>query len=117
LGAAIESVTNRPQFSRGRWGILIQTLSSSKTLYSRDAQKYFVPASNVKLLTTAAAHIRVPIWIRTSIYGTRDGSLRIVGRGDPSLTDAQLKELATTVESSGIRQVSQLIAEIITFMV
>jgi D-alanyl-D-alanine carboxypeptidase/D-alanyl-D-alanine-endopeptidase (penicillin-binding protein 4) len=113
LGAAIESVTNRPQFSRGRWGILIQTLSSSKTLYSRDAQKYFVPASNVKLLTTAAAlhHLGSKFRIRTSVYGTRDGSLRVVGRGDPSLTDAQLKELAQQLSRLGIRQVSQLIAE------
>jgi len=34
-----------------------------------------------------------------------------VGRGDPSLTDAQLKELAQQLSRSGIRQVSQLIAE------
>lgn len=112
LGAAIEAVTNRPQFSRERWGILIQTLSSSHTLYSRDAQKYFVPASNVKLLTTAAAlrQLGSQFRIRTSVYGSSDGSLRVVGRGDPSLTDAQLKELAQQLSRRGIRQVNQLIA-------
>lgn len=113
LGAAIEGVTNRPQFSRGRWGILVQTLSSAQTLYSRDAQKYFVPASNVKLLTTAAAlhQLGSEFRIRTSVYGTSDGSLRVVGRGDPSFTDAQIKELAQQLSRRGIRQVSQLIAE------
>lgn len=112
LGAAIEAVTNRPQFSRGRWGILIQSLSSSHTLYSRDAQKYFVPASNVKLLTTAAAlhQLGSQFRIRTSVYGTSNGTLRVVGRGDPSLTDAQLKELAQQLSRRGIRKVSQLIA-------
>lgn len=113
LGAAIESITNRPQFNRGRWGILIQTLSSSQTLYSRDPQKYFVPASNVKLLTTAATlhQLGSGFRIRTSIYGNSDGSLRVVGRGDPSLTDTQLKELAQQLSRRGIRQISQLIAD------
>lgn len=112
LAAAVEAVTNRPQFSRGRWGILIQSLSASPPLYSRDAQKYFVPASNMKLLTTAAAlhQLGSKFRIRTSVYGIGDG-LRVVGRGDPSLSDAQLKELAQQLSRRGIRQVSQVIAE------
>lgn len=113
LSAAIEGVTNRPQFSRGRWGILIQTLSPARTLYSRDTKKYFIPASNVKLLTTAAAlhQLGSQFRIRTSVYGTSDGSLHVVGRGDPSLTDAQLRELAQQLSRRGIRQVRQLITE------
>ena len=113
LGAAIESITNHPQFGRGRWGVLIQTLSSSQTLYSHDAQKYFVPASNVKLLTTAAAltHLGSKFRIRTSIYGNSDGYLRVVGRGDPSLTDTELKELAQQLSRRGIRQVQRVVAD------
>lgn len=106
LGTAIQLVTNRPQFNRFRWGILIETLSSGRTLYSRDAQKYFIPASNVKLLTTAAVlhQLGSQHRIRTSVYGT-DDVLRIVGRGDPSLTDTQLRELAQQLSRRGIRQV------------
>lgn len=111
LGAAIESVTNRPQFKRFSWGIVIQTLSS-RTLYSRDAQKYFIPASNVKLLTTAAAlhQLGSQYRIRTSIYGTDNNDLLVVGRGDPSLTDTQLRQLAQQLSARGIRQVRQIIA-------
>ena len=111
LGAAIESVTNRPQFKRFSWGIVIQTLSS-RTLYSRDAQKYFIPASNVKLLTTAAAlhQLGSQYRIRTSIYGTDNNDLLVVGRGDPSLTDTQLRQLAQQLSDRGIRQVRQIIA-------
>lgn len=113
LSTAIEAITNRPQFSRVRWGILIQTLASDKTLYSRDAKKYFIPASNVKLLTTAAAlhQLGAQFRIRTSVYGTKDGFLRVVGRGDPSLTDIQLRELAQQLSRQGIHQVKQVIAE------
>ena len=112
LSAGIEAIVGRPQLRRARWGILIQTLSPSLTIYSRDAQQYFVPASNAKLLTTAAVlHQLGPSFrIRTSVYSSDDG-VRIMGRGDPSLTDTQLTELAQQLSRQGIRQVSQLIAE------
>lgn len=111
LDTAIESVTNRPEFSKERWGILIQT-ASADTLYSQDAQKYFIPASNVKILTTAAIlQLGSQFRIRTSVYSTRDGGLRVVGRGDPSLTDAGLIQLTQQLKQRGIRQVSRLIAD------
>ncbi len=110
LSAAIEAIANRREFSRGRWGILVQTRASADTLYNRDAEKYFVPASNVKLLTTAAAlqQLGATFRIRTSVYGTSDGGLRVIGRGDPSLTDSQLRELAQQLSQRGVRQVSHL---------
>ncbi len=116
LGAAIEAVINRPQFRRARWGILIEPLSSNPTnraLYSREAQGYFIPASNVKLLTTAAAlrQLSSEFRIRTSIYETGAGVLRVVGRGDPSLTDAQLKDLAQQLKRQGVRNVQQLVVD------
>ncbi|WP_456057588.1 D-alanyl-D-alanine carboxypeptidase/D-alanyl-D-alanine endopeptidase [Aerosakkonema funiforme] len=110
LGQAIDAIANRPEYRRYRWGMLIQTLSSSQILYSRDAQQYFTPASNVKLFTTAVAlnQLGSQFRIRTSVYGS-NGVLRVVGRGDPSLTDAQLKDLAQQLKRQGISQVQQLI--------
>jgi serine-type D-Ala-D-Ala carboxypeptidase/endopeptidase (penicillin-binding protein 4) len=112
LPSAIDAIANRPQFSRARWGLSIQTLNSAQTLYSREAQRYFIPASNTKLFTTAAAlrQLGAGYRIRTSIYGSEE-ILRLVGRGDPSLKDAQLKELAQQLKRQGIRQVKQLIIE------
>lgn len=112
LGTRIDATLDRPQLSRSHWGILIQTFGSD-TLYSRNAQQYFVPASNAKILTTAAAlhHLGSQFRIRTSVYGSGEGSLRVVGRGDPSLTDTQLRELAQQLSRQGIRQVRQLIGE------
>lgn len=111
LNTAIETVINRPEFSQGRWGILIQTVAHANTLYSHDATKYFIPASDAKLLTSAAVlQLNPQFRIRTSVYATTDGGLRVVGRGDPSLTDVQLKELARQLSQRGIRQYSRLIA-------
>jgi D-alanyl-D-alanine carboxypeptidase/D-alanyl-D-alanine-endopeptidase (penicillin-binding protein 4) len=44
-------IKNAPQ----RWGIHIESLADGRVLYSHNADKYFIPASNVKLFTTAAA--------------------------------------------------------------
>ncbi|OUL35862.1 D-alanyl-D-alanine carboxypeptidase/D-alanyl-D-alanine-endopeptidase [Nostoc sp. T09] len=113
LGTSIDAVINRPLFSRVRWGILVQPVSSGQALYSRDANKYFTPASNTKLLTTAAAlqHLGANFRIRTSIYQNPNGVLRVVGRGDPSLSDTQLQNLAQQLQQKGITQVKQLIAD------
>ncbi|MEG5032621.1 D-alanyl-D-alanine carboxypeptidase/D-alanyl-D-alanine-endopeptidase [Microcoleus sp. AT3-D2] len=113
LGAQVDAIANRPEFSRSRWGILIQPLSSTATLYSRDATKYFIPASNAKLLTTAAAlqKLGADFRIKTSVYSGENGSLYVSGRGDPSIAEAQLKSLAQQLKQRGISQVNQLIGD------
>lgn len=113
LGSAVNAVINRPLFRRSRWGILVQPLSSGQTLYSQDAQKYFTPSSNAKLLTTAAVlqNLGANFRIRTSIYQNADGILRIVGRGDPNLSDTQLQALAKQLKQNGITQIKQLIVD------
>ncbi|MBD1827854.1 D-alanyl-D-alanine carboxypeptidase/D-alanyl-D-alanine-endopeptidase [Microcoleus vaginatus GB1-A2] len=113
LGAQVDAIANRPEFSRSRWGILIQPLSSTDTLYSRDATKYFIPASNAKLLTTAAAlqKLGADFRIKTSVYSGENGSLYVAGRGDPSIAEAQLKSLAQQLKQRGITQANQLIGD------
>jgi D-alanyl-D-alanine carboxypeptidase/D-alanyl-D-alanine-endopeptidase (penicillin-binding protein 4) len=116
LGVAIEAVINRPQFRRARWGILIKPLSQnarSRALYSHEADRYFIPASNTKLLTTAAALLALgsDYRIRTSIYDTGAGTLRVVGRGDPSFKETQLLDLAQQLKRQGVRNIRELIVE------
>ncbi|AFY77587.1 D-alanyl-D-alanine carboxypeptidase, serine-type, PBP4 family [Pleurocapsa sp. PCC 7327] len=117
LKTAIETVINRPEFKRSRWGILIQTLDSGEMLYSLDAEKYFIPASSVKLLTTAAALLQLgsQFRIRTSVYGTGDianlNTLRLVGKGDPSFSSDRLKDLAQQLKRQGVHRISNVIVE------
>ncbi|MEA5581464.1 D-alanyl-D-alanine carboxypeptidase/D-alanyl-D-alanine-endopeptidase [Nodularia harveyana UHCC-0300] len=113
LKSAVDAVTNSPEFNRVRWGILVKNLADEQTLYNQDAEKYFTPASNTKLLTTAAAlqQLGADFRIRTSVYQDADGVLRVVGRGDPSLKVPQLQELAQQLRQQGITEVNQLIAD------
>ncbi|NCO74896.1 MAG: peptidase S13 [Cyanobacteria bacterium] len=39
----------------GSWGILVERLSDGETIYQYNADRGFIPASNMKILTTAAA--------------------------------------------------------------
>ncbi|WP_066425169.1 D-alanyl-D-alanine carboxypeptidase/D-alanyl-D-alanine-endopeptidase [Anabaena sp. 4-3] len=113
LGTAIDTIINRPLFNRSRWGVLIKPLSSVQSLYSRDAEKYFIPASNTKLLTTAAALLQLgaDFRIRTSIYQNGNGVFTVIGRGDPSLNDTQLQSLVQQLRQKGVTQIPQLIAD------
>jgi D-alanyl-D-alanine carboxypeptidase/D-alanyl-D-alanine-endopeptidase (penicillin-binding protein 4) len=95
LRGQISEWIEHPRFAGARWGMLIQTVDG-QTLFSRDADRTFMPASNMKLYTTAAAlDILGPeARIRTSVWATRRptrngllvGDLVFQGRGDPNLS-------------------------------
>ena len=82
--------------ARSHWGVAVQDLATGRWVAHHDADRYFVPASNLKLVVSAAALERLGAdyaW-RTSIYGTEpigaggvlDGDLVLYGRGDPNLS-------------------------------
>lgn len=52
VAPAIEEVIKR---YGGGWGILVQKLADGEVIYNYNADRAFIPASNMKILTTAAA--------------------------------------------------------------
>lgn len=95
LRQSIEQLLDLPGFAGARWGVLIQTIDG-RIIYERDAGRAFIPASNMKLYTTAVAldQFGPDARVRTSLYGRhwpgRDGVLRgdliLYGRGAPNLS-------------------------------
>lgn len=83
--------------NKGEWGLLIVDAQSGETLFERNADKYFVPASNMKLFTTALAlaklgpdyrfHTTLESNGTLSAEGVLSGDLVLVGRGDPNLSN------------------------------
>lgn len=116
LPLAIEKIITRPQLARSRWGIAIQT-QNSKNLYSLEADKYFIPASVVKLLTTAAALVELgaDFRIETPVYAVGNApnltSLRLEGRGDPTLSVKSLKAIVHRLQELGIKRIEKLIVD------
>ena len=54
IAPAIDRILQHPNLSHGKWAILVQSLGGSN-IYSLNPDSYMVPASNIKLLVTAAA--------------------------------------------------------------
>src|SRR5262245_5832939 len=55
LGKDINAVLSQPGFDRAHWGIDVVDLDSGKTIFAQNEGQLFLPASNTKLFTTAAA--------------------------------------------------------------
>lgn len=114
LPRAINEIIDRPELQRYRWGIVVKSLNGSNQLYNRDGDRLFIPASNVKLITTAVAlrQLGAATRLRTSVYqlpSTGDSPhLLIVGRGDPSLTRTGLESIAQQLKQRGERQIGQI---------
>jgi D-alanyl-D-alanine carboxypeptidase/D-alanyl-D-alanine-endopeptidase (penicillin-binding protein 4) len=117
LPPKINNLISHPEIQKAHWGILIKTLENQTTLYDRNGNQFFIPASNTKLLTTAAALVKLGEnhQIKTPIYyqGTNAklSRLYLIGKGDPSLTIDQLKTVANTLKLQGIKQIEKLILE------
>lgn len=85
----------QPRFAPAAWGVKIVSLDTGNTIFEHNPQKYFNPASNAKLYTTALAleHFGADFRIKSSLYsntrpdasGTLKGDLTLYGRGDPTM--------------------------------
>ncbi len=86
----IQSLLEDPAASRAHWGIAVATLQG-EMIYQHDAGKFFRPASNNKIFTTATAMALLgpQKTFTTRVFGSYDpatgavsGDLTLVGGGD-----------------------------------
>ena len=104
VAAALDSIFADPRFGGAFWGVLVRSLDTGETLYARNPEKMFVPASNMKIVTGAAAleALGPDYRYRTAVVaagpvrgGALEGDLVVVGSGDPTLS-SQFREGADT---------------------
>ncbi len=132
FGARADALLGAAPASKGDWGLLILDARSGETLYAKDADSYFVPASNMKLFTTALAlaklgpgyrfHTTLETRGAISLNGKLSGDLLLVGRGDPNLSNRKfpfdlkeefdgppekvLGELADSLAARGVKEIA-----------
>src|SRR5256714_1783146 len=91
----LAQLVDAPPFDRATWGIYVVD-DRGRVLYRRNADHFSVPASNTKLVVTAAAAVLLPADYRvtTSLYvngrmegGVLYGDLILYGRGDPTWSE------------------------------
>lgn len=100
----------------GYCGVVVRDVQSGETLYRRDAGRMLIPASNMKLIVSAAAlhllgedyRFRTRVWARGTLSpdGTLQGDLILQGLGDATLEVRDLQSLAQRVYESGIQRVA-----------
>ena len=109
--------------ARSHWGVAVRDLATGRWVARHAADRYFVPASNLKLVVSATALERLGAdytW-RTSVYGAEpigaggvlDGDLVLYGRGDPNLSGrfapsmtAIFETLADSLAARGLTRVT-----------
>ena len=132
---AIDQVIDRSQLHRAQWGIVVERLGQAdRPLVNQAGDRFFIPASNEKLLTTAAALVtlgpdfrvtttvqaidRSPLPARPADRqerqqadrpGWQTRGLVLTVASDPTLTGESLDALARSVAATGLRRVDRLI--------
>lgn len=87
----VEAVLRTKGYETGHWGLLVVDAGTGKTIYERNADQLFCPASVTKLFSTAAAlselgadfRFQTPVVRRGEVKdGVLQGDLILVTRGD-----------------------------------
>ncbi|HZI99288.1 MAG TPA: D-alanyl-D-alanine carboxypeptidase, partial [Gemmatimonadaceae bacterium] len=123
LRHSIDSLASNPIFANSNMGILIVNPKTGDTLFSRNAGRLFMPASNEKILTgTVSLALLGPDYRFKTTFaslgavrdGVLDGDLIVIGRGDPTVSNrAQqgnamnwMSRIADSLSARGIRSIA-----------
>jgi serine-type D-Ala-D-Ala carboxypeptidase/endopeptidase (penicillin-binding protein 4) len=115
IGAILEPM------GRAHWGVNVLDLDSGAVLYAQNPGQLFIPASNTKLFTTAAAlatagadyRFRTTVEAEGRIDGRGRllGNLVIVGRGDPNISGRALPYALKTQRTPPHTQILEEMAD------
>jgi len=114
----VEKIAQSPKLQSARVGVFMQTNEPNpKILANLDGDRYFIPASNVKLFTTAIALKTLGADYRfatrlmsknlPNTQGILENGLWVFGSGDPSFHSATgLKSLVTQLKNKGVKRIN-----------
>jgi D-alanyl-D-alanine carboxypeptidase/D-alanyl-D-alanine-endopeptidase (penicillin-binding protein 4) len=121
VAARVERTLAEPPLDGLHVGILAVEARSGRTVLERNAARRFIPASNQKLLTVAAAfhHLGPQFRWETALWsdaplvdGSLQGDLVLMATGDPTLSErwwpsarSALEALADSLRAAGVRRV------------
>ncbi len=124
LSKRVDGIISRSLQQKVRFSIHIVKADSGGTVYNHDAGELMIPASNMKIITTAAAlkYLGPDYEYKTKV-GLCDDTLVVIGSGDPLLgderTDAKygrekgwiFKDIAAALKRKGITTIKDIIVD------
>lgn len=122
LAGDIQSILRDPALACAHLGVVIDSVTTGRRLFELNGSKRFVPASNMKLFTSAAALIALTPEYRYETRLLTGGSLRsgilhgdliIEGSGDPTISGYfnggdplyVFRQWATRLKEMGVREI------------
>ncbi len=131
LERRLTTLLDEPPFNRATWNVFVQD-DRGRVLFNRSGDRFSVPASNTKLVVSAAGAVLLPVdyRVRTSVFangtvsdGVLVGDLVLYGRGDPTWSErcfgidtlaagvcdstwTAVDAIADSVRAKGIRRVT-----------
>ena len=130
LAEIIDAILIRQDVGTGRVAISVREADSGTTIVEINANEPYIPASNLKLLTTGAAlHVLGPEFRFETRLLREDDRLIILGSGDPAFGDPKLLEMMSgpdgvpldvesflnlwvdRVEAAGIDRIEELVLD------
>ncbi|HUJ24612.1 MAG TPA: D-alanyl-D-alanine carboxypeptidase/D-alanyl-D-alanine-endopeptidase, partial [Myxococcales bacterium] len=119
LRHAVEQLLSQPPLNTARVSVEVDSLEDGQAIVARNPDDLLNPASNTKLVTSAAALLRLgPEYRFTTDYlGDRPitrGAVRtlyVKGRGDPSVNTERLDGLVSDLWHRGLRTVGDIVLD------
>jgi serine-type D-Ala-D-Ala carboxypeptidase/endopeptidase (penicillin-binding protein 4) len=120
LQSDLNRVFGAPIMARGTWGVDIRSLDTGERIFALEADRLMMPASNMKIVTLAAAaeilgwDHRFTTTLETSgpvVAGVLRGDLFVRGNGDPTINSrdgrdsAVLAEWTSALRAAGIQEI------------
>lgn len=129
--AQVETTLEAVNAQKALWGVLVADRDTGEILFDLDSERFFTPASNAKIFTSALAfaelgpafrfHTTLESAATIGTDGALGGDLIFVGRGDPDISNRKfpysgkaeregaveriLAELADAAVAKGLKQV------------
>lgn len=114
LSAKLAGVLADSRVTNATVGVAVADAASGAMLYTKSSTTALKPASNMKLLTSAAAldilgpdaTFSTEVYSPTSPSGATVSRLYLRGNGDPTVRESDLRSLAEQVKAAGVRRVT-----------
>ncbi len=117
LRQVLSSLSTQGPLATARVGIQVVSLLDGSVVYARNADELLNPASNVKLVTAAAALSRLGADFRFETEFLLDGALGerprlyVRGKGDPTMTTERLYQVAGELKHLGLHEVADIVLD------
>ncbi|MEO0095407.1 MAG: D-alanyl-D-alanine carboxypeptidase/D-alanyl-D-alanine-endopeptidase [candidate division WOR-3 bacterium] len=112
---SFDTILNVPELKCAHYGICIFDLSNDSLLYNYNGDKLFVPASNMKIITTATSlhflgnqfQYKTRLYLKGQVKGNKlIGDIVIQGGGDPYFNLENLERLVNKIKTLNILEIT-----------